>query len=139
MKKAIQISQILLSLWVLYIFLGSLPFKFTGHEHTQFIFGTIWDWMSGFLWQGIGSGFWNYAAYVIWSLELVFSIILVSALYFTAKKDSDKASLAFGIGWLGAMFLMTGAAFFHLFTPLGIEVNGESCRKYYYHRSISCY
>jgi len=41
MKKAIQILQIVLTLWVLYIFLGSLPFKFTGHEHTQFIFGTI--------------------------------------------------------------------------------------------------
>jgi len=81
--------------------------------------------MSGFLGQWIGSGFGNYAAYVIGTLELIFSIVLISAFYFTAKKNSDKASLAYGIGGLGAMFLMVGAAFFHIFTPLGIEVNGD--------------
>ena len=125
MKKAINILQIFLIIWVLYIFLGSLPFKFSGHEHTQFIFETIGAWMSWFLGSGIWNAFWNYAAYVIGTFELIVSIILISGLYFTAKKNTKKASIAFASGWTWAMFLMIGAAFFHLATPLGIEVNGD--------------
>ena len=81
--------------------------------------------MSWIVGSGIGNAFWNYAAYVIGSFELVVSIILISALYYTARKNTEKSSVAFAIGWTWAMLLMIWAAFFHLATPLWIEVNGD--------------
>jgi hypothetical protein len=125
MKKAIQIWEILLSLWIIRIFLWSLPYKFSWHEHTKFIFWTIWEWMSGILWSGVGNGFSNYWAYVIWVFELIVSIILISAFYFITKRQFNKSSIAFALGWLWAMFLMIWAVFFHMFTPLWIEVNDD--------------
>lgn len=125
MKKAIQIWEILASLWVIYIFLGSLPYKFSWHEHTQYIFGTIGDWISWIFGSWVWNAFWNYAAYVIWSLELVVSVVLISAFYFITKKQYSKSSKAFALGGLWAMFLMIWAVFFHLFTPLGVEVNWD--------------
>jgi hypothetical protein len=124
-KKMINVGQYLATIWIMYIFLGSLPYKFSGHPHTEFIFSTIGAWISNTISWPIGNWFSSYAAYVIWTLELIVSIILIIALYFSARKMSNKASLFFWIGWLGAMFLMIWAAFFHLVTPLGIEVNGD--------------
>ncbi|MDC0506029.1 hypothetical protein OAN96_00365 [Candidatus Gracilibacteria bacterium] len=115
--------QVLASLWIIYIFGGSLPYKFTGHEHTQFIFGTIGDWMSGFLGQAIGNGFGDYGAYVIGAGELIISLTLLAAIIMVIMKK--PSGHLFGFGGLGAMLLMIGAAFFHLATPLGIEVNGD--------------
>lgn len=125
MKKALQLSQIVLSLWVIYIFLWSLPYKFTWHPHTQNIFGTIGTWISDTISWPVWAWFSSYAAYVIWSLELLVSLILIWALYFTAKKNYERAWLLFWIWWLGAMCLMVWAVFFHLVTPLWIEVNGD--------------
>jgi len=124
-KKIINVWEICASLWVLYIFLWSLPYKFTWHPHTENIFWTIGTWMSETISLSVGNAFSSYGAYVIWTLELIVSIILIAALYFTARKMNDTASLFFGVWWLGAMFLMIGAVFFHLVTPLGIEVNDD--------------
>ena len=125
MKKAIQIWEILASLWVIYIFLWSLPYKFSWHEHTQFIFSTIWEWIWTILWTGIGNAFSSYWAYVIGTWELIVSIILILAFYFITKSQYSRSSRAFAIGWLWAMFLMIWAVFFHIFSPLWIEVNDD--------------
>lgn len=124
-KKMINIWEFLATIWVIYIFLWSLPYKFTGHPHTEYIFSTIGAWISNTISLSLGNAFSSYAAYVIWTFELIVSIILIIALYFSVRKMTEKASLFFGIWWLGAMFLMIGAVFFHLVTPLGIEVNGD--------------
>jgi hypothetical protein len=68
MKKAFSIIA---SVWILYVFLGSLPYKFSGHPHTQNIFGTIGEWMKGIFGETLGSGFANYGAYIIGTGELI--------------------------------------------------------------------
>ena len=122
-KTYVKAFSILASLWIIYIFAGSLPYKFSGHDHTQFIFGTIWEWMSGILWYTIWQGFTQYGAIVIGVAELIVSIILLVAIFVTfMKKPACKWYALWGAG---AAILMAGAVIFHLFTPLGIEVNND--------------
>jgi hypothetical protein len=123
LQKAKIPFQILSSIWIMYIFLGSLPYKFSGHEHTQYIFWTIGDWLWEILWNWIGNWFSNYAAYVIWSAELIVSLILLSGIVLSFIKKKSACSFAIGGVWASA--LMLWAVFFHLFTPLWIEVNGD--------------
>ncbi len=120
-KKVFYISA---SIWIMFIFLSSLPYKFTGHEHTQFIFGTIGEWMTGIFGSTVGKAFGNYGAYVIGAGELLISLALLAAIICTVLKKSFAEKL-FAFGGLGASVLMLGAVFFHTFTPLGIEVNGD--------------
>jgi len=111
-----------------YIFLGSLPFKFTLHPHTQHIFGTIGNWLGSFFGDTIGNLFTNFGGYVIGSFELLTSIVLLlPALLWVISKLSGSY---FGItrrrfhmiGGLMASAIMAGAVFFHLVSPLGVEV-----------------
>ncbi len=125
MKKIGNILKILGSLWIMYIFLWSLPYKFSGHEHTQFIFWTIWEWMKWILGSTIWEGFSNYGAFVIGGWELIISCVLIWAIYFTIRKQEKKSDQAFALWWIWAMLLMIWAVFFHLFTPLWIAVNGD--------------
>lgn len=122
MNKIKMPLQILASLWIIYIFGGSLPYKFSGHEHTQNIFGGIGEWMSGFLGTWIWNAFSNYGAYVIGGLELIVSLMLLVAIVMTAMKK--PAGYLFGMAGFGAALLMAGAVFFHL-AAIGIEVNGD--------------
>lgn len=126
-----KIFTVVASLWIAKVFLLSLPYKFSGHEHTQFIFGTIGDWIGGFLWGTIWGLFGNYAAYIIGTGELIASILLLfssfviiaNGLGFLKNKKPCKRGLFYG--WLISMMLMGGAVFFHTMTPLGIAVNGD--------------
>ncbi len=98
--------------WVLiaivaFIFLQSLPYKFSGHEETKIIFMTIGEWMSGLGLSSIGELFGQYGGYLIGSLELIAVVLLV-----LPKTRFYGALLGLG--------LMSGAIFFHLFTPLGV-------------------
>lgn len=115
-------------LWTCYIFLGSLPYKFTGHPDTQHIFGTIGEWISNTISQPLGELFSESGAYVVGSFELITSLILLApALLWLVKKLRGHSTNGIrprmhAYGGLLASAVMTGAAFFHLFTPLGIEV-----------------
>jgi len=124
----------LIVLWACYIFLGSLPYKFTKHPDTQHIFGTIGDWLGSFLGTGIGSAFREFGAFLVGGFELLTSIVLLlPALLWLLSKMKGTV---FGnvrrkwhaYGGLMASAVMAGAVFFHLFSPLGIEVlhNGQS-------------
>lgn len=134
MKYLRPVVSWLSAIWMCYIFLGSLPYKFTNHPDTQHIFGTIGDWLGTFLGEGIGSIFSNYGAIVVGSAELITSVVLLlPALLWVISRMSGSY---FGItrrrfhmiGGLMASAIMAGAVFFHLFSPLGVEVlhNGES-------------
>jgi hypothetical protein len=120
--------------WISKVFLLSLPYKFTLHPHTQHIFSTIGEWMKGILGDGIGSWFASYGSYAVGSVELVTSLILLSPIVFWVLKKikllqcAPSRSLVHAFGGLIAAGVMTGAAFFHVVTPLGIEVvhNGQS-------------
>lgn len=116
------------SLWICWIFLSSLPYKFTRHPDTQHIFGTIGKWMSDTIAPALGSLFTNIGSYVIGSAELLTCIVLLApapvALFRKMSKGHFYGIRArwHAIGGLMAAMLMSGAVFFHLFTPLGIEV-----------------
>lgn len=91
--------------WVVYIFIWYLQYKFLGHPGSVDLFTTLTDWL-GFHGHEkamrIGTG----------SCELLCSIILLTP------------GLQ-GLGGLGAITLMTGAIFFHLVSPLGIDPYGD--------------
>ena len=117
--------------WTGYVFLGSLPYKFTGHPDTQHIFATIGDWLGGFLGGGVGAAFARFGAYGVGSLELVTSLALLApiALWLVGKAvgrrvGPSRAALHAAAG-LAASALMLGAMFFHLASPLGVVVLHE--------------
>lgn len=124
----IAITSWLIALWSAKVFLFSLPYKFTDHPDTLHIFGTIGLWMQETLGNAIGLGFSVFGAYVVGAVELIASLLLLSpALFwflrrFNVMKAVPSRHLLHGLGGLMAAGVMFGAVFFHLFTPLGIEV-----------------
>lgn len=88
-----------LCVFIAFVFLQSLPFKFSNSLETQHIFGTLGEW-SGIAWFGL------YGGYMVGIAELIAAVLL-----FTKWRS---------LGSIMAIGIMTGAIFFHLFTPLGI-------------------
>lgn len=117
-----------IALWICKVFLQSLPYKFTQHPDTRHIFGTIGEWMRGWLGGAIGRGFAEYGAYVVGAFELLTSLVLLAPalLWVLAKMGAVSAYASRArlhrMGGLMAAFVMCGAVFFHVFTPLGIVV-----------------
>ncbi|WP_420546839.1 hypothetical protein [Curvivirga sp.] len=108
-----------LSIYIAFVFIQSLFFKFTGSPETDHIFGILDKWAAdSFGLEGLflPPGIFN--AYVIGGAELIASLILLGALI-------RKCNLGSAIGGAMASGIMTGAIFFHLFTPLGVEVQGD--------------
>ena len=130
-KKIVAVLSWVIVLWICKVFLFSLPYKFTNHPDTQHIFGTIGAWMSDVFGAGIGQSFSDYGAYVVGGFELITSLILLSPALFWLiglVSNADRTGLRATIhqyGGLLASAVMAGAVFFHLFTPLGIEVLHE--------------
>ncbi|MFA0568133.1 hypothetical protein [Vibrio gallaecicus] len=89
------------SAFIAFVFIQSLFFKFTGSYETDHIFGTLGEW-SGLDWFGSIGG------YVIGIAELIAAFLLFSRFH--------------GMGALMSVGVMSGAIFFHLFTPLGIQM-----------------
>lgn len=109
----------ILSLFISFVFIQSLFFKFSGSPETVYIFTTLDEWATQVL--GIEGlflppGIFN--AYVIGSAELAASLCLLGGLVF-------KKPLLNALGALLALGVISGAIFFHLFTPLGVEVQGD--------------
>lgn len=134
-ERAVTISSWLIVVWMCYVFLGSLPYKFSNHPDTQHIFSTIGEWLKGFLGSTVGDLFAHYGAYVVGSAELLTSLFLLSPIiYWLKNRTRDGAAVRrvraqrHAIGGVLASMVMAGAVFFHVFTPLGIEVlhNGQS-------------
>lgn len=87
--------------WIAYVFVWYLQYKFTGHDGSVWLFTVLTDWL-GFPGyekvMRIGTG----------TAELIAAILcLIPAL------RAVGAAMTIGI--------MTGAIFFHLVTPLGID------------------
>lgn len=99
MKIVLENLRWILAVWIAFVFIQSLFFKFSGSYETQYIFGTLGEW-SGFAW------FAAYGAYGVGITELIASILLFTRFY--------------GFGALLALGVMSGAIYFHLFIPLGI-------------------
>ena len=128
--KKITIPAIswLIVAWVCKVFLTSIPYKFTNHPDTQHIFGTIGQWMGEILGQGAGDFFSRFGPYIVGSFEVVVSLVLLAPVLIWLLGALGLANSTgvrrkyHMVGGLMASAVMAGAVFFHLFTPLGIEV-----------------
>ena len=119
LKDKKRIATGIFSIYIAFVFVQSLFFKFTGSEETQNIFGTLDRWaFHEFGYKGLflPPGIFN--AYVIGSAELVASALLLIGLFLKIRP------LSF-FGAFLAFCIISGAITFHLFTPLGIEVNDD--------------
>jgi len=90
-----------LAVWIAYIFLWYLQYKFLGHEGSVWLFTVLTDWLGFPGWEkamriGVGTA------------ELAAAFL---ALYRPTQ----------ALGGAAAAGIMTGAIFFHLVSPLGID------------------
>lgn len=109
MNRIISYLPHLLAAYIAFVFLQSLAFKFSGSIETVIIFNTLGDWMAGLpVLSIIAEPFRNYGGWVIGLTELV-----ASGLVLWPRTRFWGALLALGV--------MSGAIFFHLFTPLGVD------------------
>ena len=106
-------------LYISIVFIQALRFKFTDSVETLHIFSTLNIWaydtlnIEGlFLPPGI------FNAYVVGSSEFFASIVMLIGLFSSRK-------YLITIGALMSLGIISGAIFFHLFTPLGIDVLGD--------------
>lgn len=113
-----RIAVIVLSLFIAFVFIQSLFFKFSDAPETQHIFGTLDAWAAGLGAGGLFAKNGLFSQYVIGGAELVASLVLLAGAF--ARKPLLSA-----LGGLLSIGIMTGAIAFHLFTPLGVEVQGD--------------
>lgn len=107
-----------LILFVAFVFIQSLFFKFTDAPETAHIFGTLNAWVVGLGLPGVFARNGIFGPYVIGTAELVAALLLLASLLSTLRWLRGYAA-ALGVA------IMTGAISFHLFTPLGVEVQGD--------------
>ncbi len=106
----------LLIAYVAFVFVQSLFFKFTGSPETVYIFeGKLDPWAATLGLKGVFAPGGVFSAKVVGVFELIASVLLVAGAVL-----SNRMLQVFGAG-LG-LGVISGAIFFHLFTPLGIAV-----------------
>ncbi len=106
---------IVLTLWVAFVFVQSLFFKFTNSPETQYIFSALDGWAAGLGFPGLFAPGGIFSQYVIGTAELVASILLLTSL-------SLRFRWLRPVGALMGLGVISGAILFHLFTPLGVAV-----------------
>jgi hypothetical protein len=116
--QKIKMSQIVLSLFISIVFVQSLFFKFSDAPETQFIFAILDAWAADYFTSGLFNPGGIFSAKVIGSFELISSALLLLGL-------ANKRVLLRVAGSGIALAIISGAIFFHLFTPLGVEVQGD--------------
>ena len=94
--------------FVVFVFIQSLFFKFTGSEETDIIFTTIAQWMADVGLGFIAPTFESIGGYAVGGTELVASILLIIP-------ATRRLGAAIGL------IVISGAIFFHLGTPLGVD------------------
>jgi hypothetical protein len=104
-----------LTLYIAFVFIQSLFFKFTDSPETQYIFSTLNAWGAGLGFTGLFAHNGIFSQYVVGTAELFASCaLLVGAL--------GRKPLVHGAGAMLSLGVISGAIFFHLFTPLGVQV-----------------
>ncbi len=93
-----------LALYVAFVFIWYLQYKFTGHPGSVQLFTTLQEWS--------GLPFEPYGRIGVGSAELVAGILILI-----------PATRVIGAGM--GLGIMSGAIFFHLFTPLGVDPYGD--------------
>jgi hypothetical protein len=108
-------APVVLTLWVAFVFVQSLFFKFTNSPETQYIFGALEGWAAGLGFPGLFAAGGIFSQYVIGTAELVASLLLLASL-------APRLSWLRPMGALMGLGVISGAILFHLFTPLGVAV-----------------
>lgn len=101
------------------IFLDSLRYKFTDHPNTREIFGRLDGWAGTLGLPGLFAHTGLFSQYVIGTGELIASSLLLLGVF------APRYRFLQPLGALLGLAIMTGAVSFHLFTPLGIDPNGD--------------
>ena len=94
-----------LAVWIAFIFIWYLQYKFTGHDGSTYLFTILTDWL------GV-PGHEKAMRIGVGTAELVAALLL-----FVPRLQVVGAALALGI--------MSGAIFFHLVSPLGVDPYGD--------------
>ncbi len=107
----------ILTLFVAFVFIQSLFFKFTGSPETVYIFeGKLDPWAASLGFKGVFAPGGIFSAKVVGTMELLASLLLSAGAFISRQRLVQVAGAALGLG------VISGAIFFHLFTPLGIAV-----------------
>jgi hypothetical protein len=107
----------LLTLFVAFVFIQSLFFKFSGSPETVYIFETKLDpWAASLGLPGVFAPGGIFSAKVVGVAELLASILLLAGAALSRQRAVQVLGAALGLG------VISGAIFFHLFTPLGVAV-----------------
>ena len=107
----------LLTIYVAFVFIQSLFFKFTGSPETVYIFqGKLDPWAATLGFPGVFAPGGIFSAKVVGTFELIASALLLAGAAMPGRRLLQVAGALLGSG------VITGAIFFHLFTPLGIAV-----------------
>lgn len=115
LKRLIPIA---LTAFIGAVFIDAAPYKFTDHEKTQVIFGKLDAWATSLGFGGTFSHTGIFSQYVIGSVELLAVALLVAGFF-----PAWRALSAYGA--VLTFVIMSGALFFHLFTPLGVDPNND--------------
>jgi uncharacterized membrane protein YphA (DoxX/SURF4 family) len=107
----------LLTLYVAFVFIQSLFFKFTGSPETVYIFeGKLDPWAASLGFPGVFAPGGVFSATVVGTFELVASLLLLVGAAMARRRAVQVVGATMGLG------VISGAIFFHLFTPLGVAV-----------------
>jgi hypothetical protein len=107
----------LLTAYVAFVFIQSLFFKFTGAPETVYIFqGKLDPWAASLGFPGVFAPGGIFSAKVVGSFELIASVLLIVGAALSRQRAVQVLGAAMGLG------VISGAIFFHLFTPLGVTV-----------------
>jgi hypothetical protein len=107
----------LLTLYVAFVFIQSLFFKFTGSPETVYIFqGKLDPWAASLGFAGVFAPGGIFSAKVVGGFELIASLLLLAGAWMSQRRALQVLGAALGLG------VISGAIFFHLFTPLGVAV-----------------
>jgi hypothetical protein len=107
----------LLTLFVAFVFIQSLFFKFTGSPETVYIFEAKLDpWAASLGFPGVFAPGGIFSAKVVGAFELIASLLLLAGAALSHQRAVQVVGAAMGLG------VISGAIFFHLFTPLGVAV-----------------
>ena len=107
----------LLTIFVAFVFIQSLFFKFTNSPETVYIFEQkLNPWALSLGLPGIFAPGGIASAKVVGFGELIASVLLLLGAAMASLRLLQVAGAAVGLG------LISGAIFFHLFTPLGVAV-----------------
>lgn len=110
-----KLVLIALTAYVAFVFVQSLFFKFTNSPETQYIFGTLNAWALSLGAPALFAPHGIFSQYVVGTFELLASAVLLVGLL-------ARLPLVHAFGALMSMGVISGAIFFHLFTPLGVQV-----------------